>query len=219
MRWWRRATWDAPLWLAAGGVLSTPKDLTRLLAALANGELVSGESVRRLRTAHARSLATGVGYGCGVAILHHATGVDWVHHDGAQLGTAAAFAWIPERGLAAAAVANAEGELPERLVRAALQWELGVPPDASLHRWPEADPGDLQDCAGRYATPEGRTLEFEARDGRLVLRVGDERVPLEGVGPDHVRAGDRAFRFLRRAGAPWAVAVAHRVIRREGPEG
>lgn len=209
--------WDAPAWVAPGGLLSTPRDLVRLLGAVEAEKLLSRTSLERLIAPHARCSATGMGYGYGVGVRDGWHGFTYVQHGGGQMGVSSAFAWIPERGIAAAAVANAEGDIPARWVRGAVCTALELPEETPLFDWAaeDADASALADCAGRYSTPEGQTFDFEIDGERFGLRLGDALIEARSLGPDHVLIANQVVRFLRRDGKVWAAAAEHRVVRRE----
>lgn len=87
---------------ASGNVFSTVEDLHLWSRALHGGQVLSGESYRRL-TAPALD-----DYGLGVAIEKAASGTEWIWHNGSltPMGWSSFVAWIPSKQLSVVGLAN-----------------------------------------------------------------------------------------------------------------
>jgi CubicO group peptidase (beta-lactamase class C family) len=216
--------WDAPAMLAAGFLKSNVADLLRYLEIYRTGGLagtervLAAESVAAMCRPHV-PVNPHAGYGYGLLVTPRYHGVTLVEHSGGLKGIAAQVCVVPERGLTGVALANVAGAPSGLLLLRALNGMLGLPLPTRRAEYPTAAaPADLGSYAGLYRSGEGARIEVSVEGDSLVFATEGKRLPARPVGEDAfvvtLREDETYARFLRRAGAVWAVAYGSRIVRR-----
>jgi CubicO group peptidase (beta-lactamase class C family) len=98
---------DTSVKVPGGGMVSTPTDLVRFAAALANGKLLKGETLAAMITEQATTDGKKTGYGLGCRLLAQEP-KPVVGHSGGQAGVSTYLVLDPNTGDAAAIMCNLE---------------------------------------------------------------------------------------------------------------
>jgi len=164
---------------AAGGVISTPRDLlTYARFHLGDGSpLLSSETLRRM---HA-SVLTKHGTDEEMAVTWNVTnsgGVRRVSHGGGTLGQQSSLMLIPDHRFAVAVVMNGGGNLGQDLVRAALKEYLGVDSPDPL---PSSLQPELSAYVGRYSRPFADVVISAENEAMLVQVIRKSAGPGGGA--------------------------------------
>lgn len=166
--------WEGGPMTSAGFLRSTVQDMLRFAEIFRNKGVVG--TTRILREASVEAMMTphieadmGAHYGYGLIIYPNHNGMKLVQHDGALKGIAALFAVIPEKGLTAVGLSNAQGMPSGLLATGALNLATGFPVMQPQARAPyEVDPARLADYAGQYAGGEAAPMQISAENGQLI---------------------------------------------------
>jgi len=197
-----------------GAIIATPGDMAIYARMLLNGgrgangpllpERQFGElTARQFRIAPGDS--TWYGYGLFVETRH---GHRWLWHTGGMIGYTSSLAMDLDAGLGAVALINGPGSPTEvtsfalAVLEAARRGDSlpSLPPARNPYVVPKAS-----EYAGSYRGQDGRTLEFRAEGGQLLLDRGGRSVPVETFDDDAFLGPPDAFplfplRFRRTAG-------------------
>lgn len=194
--------WDAPIFYAAGGVVSTARDLIRLVGLLSpETGLLAPEQIS-LMGARQMPVASrpwsGIGYGYGLEVEHLESGGTLLWHTGQRAGISSFVARLREHGLSVALLSNLGGAPLARIghevvARLLGRNEIAWPPIFTPRLPDEADAARL---IGRYGSPEGFEFRVEAQDGRLYLCSGGCRQPLSFADANSGTVAGQTFRFL-----------------------
>jgi CubicO group peptidase (beta-lactamase class C family) len=183
----------------AGGVWTSARDLTKYVqmelakGALPNGKrIVSEESLLARRAPHV-PVGEDVTYGMGLFVDKH-WGIPVVHHGGDLAGYHSDMMWLPDHGVGAVILTNADpgaalrGPLLRRLVevlfdgkpeaeellRVAVQQKVAALAKARERLVIPADPAEAAKLAPRYASPElGEVTVKRQANGAVVFDVGE----------------------------------------------
>jgi hypothetical protein len=150
---------------------------------LGGTQALSASQVSRLSTPYVDVQDVFAGrYGYGLMISED-RGVRVVDHGGVHIGFTCQVKMIPERRFAVIALANGGASLP-RVVESALELGLGLKPKKPVREAPQAvGREDLERAIGRYGVPP-ESVEIQARGGRLLLKLGDQELPMTRLGAD-----------------------------------
>ena len=226
--------WDDTSLRACGGLRSNVEDLARYLQIYLNDGRVDGErvltpaSLRKMTTPQVE-VSAGQHYGYGVFLRPDYHGTPLVYHSGGLPGVSSFFAVAPRRRLGGVILTNAEGVSAPRVLLAAINPRLGLPPETPLHDVPQptASHAALGEYDGWYCSGEGIWLRSTAlRDS---LRFDFHGVELTTRGLRLRPAG--ADRFVLRLGGEsaevrferddrgrlWALFLGSRLVRRRSP--
>ena len=108
--WIDAGVWDAPLFYPAGGVITSARDLVRLISVLDDGHSLlapkSREQLQRCRIGVASRPDPGIGYGLGLE--HNRIGADFtlLWHSGQRAGVSSFVGWLAQERLAVAVLCN-----------------------------------------------------------------------------------------------------------------
>ncbi|HET7770752.1 MAG TPA: serine hydrolase [Chloroflexota bacterium] len=225
-----KGVFAAPHWWGLGDIfgngnlISTTRDLLRYLELfLGEGEVdgrrfVSREAIHAMTSPHVAMHTSGF-YGYGLMVYPGYHGVTLIGHAGGNKGISADAVFVPERGIAAAGLANLAGVPIARVTRGVINALLDLP----LETKPETFPGyelaseRLAEYAGLYRSEDGHALTVSV-DGDALLVQGPvgpaQRARPYGEDAFVVESADAPARFLRdEAGAVWALADV-RVVRK-----
>lgn len=200
----------------AGCITSTPGDMARYASMLLNrgqcpkGRVVSEESFGLFSTACVKapefSPTSSYGYGIGVDTLD---GHKVLRHTGGMVAFASSLHVDLDGGVAAFASINAmQGYRPTpvteyavRLLRAQRE-NKPLPAEPAVADAREVD--NATDYAGRFVSPDGRTLSFAAQGKAVVLVADGREVPLQHSSGDSFVStvegvySDDSFEFTRK---------------------
>ncbi|MGH7149121.1 MAG: serine hydrolase domain-containing protein, partial [Planctomycetota bacterium] len=132
-------------------------------------------------------------------------GRNLIAHGGGMVGYACGFTGDLDAGVGAVALVNGPGE-PGSIARFAREAAAAALAGKALPPLPDpSSPTRVEkagEYAGRFRSPEGKTLALEAKGEELLLLAGAERVPLEPRGKDAFLANHPDFalfllRFVR----------------------
>lgn len=172
---------DMSLPHAAGAIYSTAEDFARWLEALEGGSVISQESLRKMMVP---GLA-GYGYGVGRGRF---LGVDYFAHDGGIHGFTTQFFRFPAERLTVVAFSNLQGapvgQIASKLVETYANRSVAP---ATVRRAATWTTSQLESIAGRYAIPDGGTVEISLEDDGLVMtdsRIGNGIFPLYPMNAD-----------------------------------
>ncbi len=185
---------------AAGALVSTVDDLLRWNLALHGGKLLSKASYRRMTTPEGVAAEAPGRYGYGLQ-RQTVRGRAALAHSGGINGFLSNLIYLPESGLTAVALRNADGAAPSPVDRRLLAFALGDP-------YPEAVPVDvpaatLEALAGVYRLDAQTTRTLRVIDGKLVSqRSGGSAFTLIPLGSDRFGFPNSLARieFVREAG-------------------
>jgi CubicO group peptidase (beta-lactamase class C family) len=219
---------DAPAMIGAGWLRATVPDLLRYLQMyLGRGEiggerLLSAQGIAKMLRPRVET-SPGRFYAYGFAVVRDFYGHDMVGHSGGLKGVGADVGFIPELGLAGAALANLMGPAARQTVQGGLAFAMGLPA-RPLHRdYPPfaPQPARFRDYLGAYPSGEGETYRTTLREGELWLDDGTTALALQPVGEDafvmRERDDETYVRFHRHGGQVRAVSVGTRMILRVEP--
>jgi CubicO group peptidase (beta-lactamase class C family) len=221
---------DAPAMVGAGWLRSTASDLLRYLGMyLGRGELegervLSADGIAKMLRSRVET-APGRYYAYGFAVVRDFYGHDMIGHSGGLKGVGADVGFVPDLGLAGAALANLMGPAARQTVQGGLAFALDGLARPFHHAYPDyaVRAERLAGCLGTFPSGEGDTYHIEARDGRLRISDGHSSSDLRPVGEDAFLAQDREddtfVRFWRREGDVYAVSVGTRMVLRQPAQG
>jgi CubicO group peptidase (beta-lactamase class C family) len=166
--------WEDACLRAAGALRTNVVDLLRYVELFLTGgrvgreRIVSAKSIEEMLRPRIL-VGRGVHYGYGIAVRPEYHGTRLVFHGGGLKGVSSSIVAAPERGVAGAALSNADGAPAERWLEAAVNLALHVPaktrfeeiPRPIRHRVP------LRPYAGWYCSGEGIWIEVRARSNHL----------------------------------------------------
>jgi D-alanyl-D-alanine carboxypeptidase len=167
----------------AGGLVSTAGDLFRWCRALADGRVISRESVRQMMTPAAETNGA-MRYGLGVYIWT-VRGATMVGHTGQIPGFAAMVGYLPAHDVTIVALGNDDAFDARVVGRRLAAIGIGTPyPDvAPVTVAAEA----LQALTGRYRIDEATVRTLTVKDGRLYAQRGNGSVlPLQVTADGHL---------------------------------
>jgi hypothetical protein len=147
-------------------------------------EILTTASVERMMTPH-MPYSPGQAYGYGLRITQAASGLRLVEHSGGLQGVSAHVVVVPERGLAAASLANLMSAPAGRAALALVHARLGLPMDMPRVAYePGPDPLDpevLRSVVGVYVNGEGDRLKVTLRDGAVDVDNGAQVAPFQHI--------------------------------------
>jgi D-alanyl-D-alanine carboxypeptidase len=182
----------------AGAVVSTPTDLTRFMAGLFDGRLVSAASLAAMQ-----EVRDGYGRGLFAAPFE---GQQFYWHNGAIDGFRSAVAYLPASRLALALCSNGGTYPTDDVVVDALQIYFGRPcklPDFRATGYVPA-PADLDRYAGTYASPQFPLKITVTRDGAKLQAqaTGQSALALEAVKPGEFKFDPAGINMQFDAASP-----------------
>lgn len=184
----------------SSGLLSTVEDFSKWLAALGDGEIVSGPLFRRMLAGTRLEDGTPISYSYGLQVERDHGGVPgltMIGHGGQTAAYRSTFSYFPDHRSGIVMLCNA-GNAPLNLARdIAGDWvraKRGPEPRAAAKAGPAPlSPREAADLAGVYHDPEGDELRTFAAEGSTLkfayfgenyplTHLGGGRFALEGVG-------------------------------------
>ncbi len=223
--------WEDTCLRAAGSLRTNLEDLLRYLEIyLRDGRvgaerIVSAASVRAMLRP-AVEIRPGQWYGFGLAVQPDYRGTLIAYHSGGLKGVSSEFAVVPRRGIAAAALANAEmvdaPAIADGAVRIAAGWPVRSPFVELPPRGPR--PRSLAEFSGWYCSGEGIWVRLRARRDHLVadfmgIEYTRQGIVLRPIGSDRfsvrLHGQDGLVPFFRdRRGRVDAAQIGWRIVRR-----
>jgi CubicO group peptidase (beta-lactamase class C family) len=197
--------WDAPLFYPAGGLLTCPSDLIRLLSVLrGDSELLSQQLCQVMMTrlqpiASRPSLVFGYGYGLEIEQLRDDNILAW--HTGQRSGLSSFFGIVPEQQLSVAITINASDAPTAHLGHTIFNDILSDFTDIDLP-WLTTDyPDDPQrenpdQLRGRYGSLELGNVDVVYCDDQLTLQTSAGSYPFEFQGQQHGAVAGQTFQFI-----------------------
>jgi CubicO group peptidase (beta-lactamase class C family) len=223
--------WEDTCMRGAGALRTNVTDLLQYLQIFLTGgrvgreRIVSASSVAQMTRPHV-PIRHGVSYGYGLAVRPDYHGTVLVHHSGGLKGVSSFIAAVPRKGIAGAALSNADTSPMEPLLTAAVNLALGLPPKTPFEETPRPlrTPGPTRPYAGWYCSGEGIWAEVRARKDHLRLdfrgiEAIQKNLRFRAAGNDEfvarVRGQPASVRFLRDAsGRVEAMFEGWRIVRR-----
>ena len=197
--------WDAPLFYPAGGLLTSPSDLIRLLSVLkGDSELLSQEQCQVMMTrlqaiASRPSSVFGYGYGLEIEQLRDDNTLAW--HTGQRPGLSSFFGIVPELQLSVAIAINTSDAPTAHLGHTILKDILSDFTEIDLP-WLTTDyPDDPQrenpdQLRGRYGSLELGNVDVGYCDDQLILQTSAGSHPFEFQGKQHGAVAGQTFQFI-----------------------
>ena len=202
---------------AAGGIISSVRELTRYLSMNINmgkyegEELVSRELMEEMQRPHAersRNLYGSYGYGFGWGITENFLGAKMVTHGGSILVSTAHLALVPEHKIGIAMASNIAGFPHAAIAQGALAVLMGYDPEEAvptLKIWKR-----METLTGKYETYKGLArAEVVNRGGRLYVvqkgQTSDVTIPL--IPEDDMLSGNRFYVWTEGVRQPVEFAV------------
>lgn len=220
--WIDAGVWDAPLFYPAGGVITSARDLVRLISVLDDGHSLlarkSREQLQRCRIGVASRPDSGIGYGLGLE--HNRIDADFtlLWHSGQRAGVSSFVGWLAQERLAVAVLCNVADAPAASIGHELISKVLGRNDIA----WPRKKPPveisarEALRFVGTYGSAERFNYSVEAcADGlRLIGRTGSDAFVF--TDRDSGTVGDQTFRFLADGDAPaGALALDLRIVQRK----
>jgi len=226
--------WEDTCLRGAGALRTNVTDLLQYLQIFLTGgrvgreRIVSASSVAEMVRPHV-PIRHGVHYGYGLAVRPDYHGTLLVHHSGGLKGVSSFIAAVPRKGIAGAALSNADTSPMEPVLTAAINLALGLPPRTPFEEIPQPlrTPGPTRPYVGWYCSGEGIWAEVRPRKDHLRLdfrgiEAITKNIRLRDAGDDEfvtrIRGQRGSIRFLRDAsGRVEAMFEGWRVVRRRRP--
>lgn len=223
--------WEDTCFRAAGALRTNVLDLLRYLQIFLTGgrvgreRIVSASSVAEVLRPRV-PIAHGIHYGYGLAVCPDYHGTLLVYHGGGLKGVGSYIAAVPRRGIAGAALSNAEAAPSGRWLAAAVNLALGLPSGTPFEELPKPArvPVTIRPYAGWYCSGEGIWAEVRARPDHLRwdyrgIELIAQGLRLRPAGNDEFLVRSRgqpsSVRFLRNAsGRVVSVFTGWRIVRR-----
>ncbi|MEM1386764.1 MAG: serine hydrolase domain-containing protein [Pseudomonadota bacterium] len=223
--------WDAPLFDAAGGLVASARDVSRLIQVLDSSAGVLGaDEVREmmsLRLPVASRPNSASFYGLGLEITALDAGHDLMWHTGQRPGISSFVGHVPQSRLSVAFVTNIADAPSASIGHQIVADVLGDDLNIEEFGWPfqvvEGEADAPERFCGAYSSLEIPSLAVQVDDGELMLRRGANQHPLRFVGPNHGIVGGQTFCFLGSVGplAPGqqaqSLALDLRILPRHAP--
>jgi CubicO group peptidase (beta-lactamase class C family) len=174
--------WEDACLRAAGWLRSNVTDLLQYVQVfltygrVGRERIVSASSVAQM-TRPQIPVGHGSHYGYGLVVRPDYHGTLLVSHGGGLKGVSSLIAATPRRGVAGAILTNASGAPADRLLAAAVNLALGLPPKTPFEETPKPsrNPPPGRPYAGWYCSGEGMWALVRARKDHL-------RLDLRGIG-------------------------------------
>ncbi len=220
--------WDAPLFYPAGGIISSARDLTRLISVLSDeNNFLSNESRQALRrpeitVASRPEPSIGYGYGLEYQFLDKDSALHW--HTGQRAGLSSFVGWVSGPNIAVSVLSQIT-DAPLAGIGFALLAKLLNQKDvvwpqlsANIASKPDKNtPVEIDHFQGRYFTPEGFDFRVNTMGRTLFLMSNDHTPPKPFYFFDKQSGlvGEQNFRFLMKEVTdikPWALALDLRIL-------
>ena len=222
--------WDAPLFYPAGGILSSARDLTRLLSIFSDGSRFLSSESRRMLLQPVMPVAsrpdTSISYSYGLE-YQYIDGDQALHwHTGQRAGISSFIGWVSGSNIAISVLSNIANP-PVAVIGFSLINKLLKRTDVV---WPQlsdrnaakpkvnnsAEFGAFQ---GRYFSREGFDFQVKRIGTTLFLIASDHSTqkPFNFIDKQSGIVGEQTFRFLLPKEAdttPWALALDLRILPR-----
>lgn len=226
-------TIPAPLWNAApamvgaGFLKSTVADMIRYCQVyLGQRQDILSRNGAAQMTAPYLPCGRANYYGYGLMIHPNYHGMTVVEHGGSLKGIASNFGVIPEKGLAAAVVANIVDVPASRIWLAALNAALDLPLEEPLSTEPQYETcqDELQRWVGVYESDEGAEITVTVEDGTAYIEAKEQKQAIRQSGPDSgaiiYRGAEMGISFITDgAGDVAAINYGYRIVPRSGRKG
>ena len=213
--------WEDTCQRSAGSLRSNDPDLLRYLEIFLTGGRVGRERIvseRSVTEMLRPRIAVGrkVSYGYGIAVRPNYHGTLLAFHSGGLKGVSSFIAVAPRKGVAGAALTNADGAPSQAILSAAMNLALGLPMRTPFEETPRPStvPVPTGPYVGWYCSGEGIWAQVRSRQGRL-------RVDFRGIEEisRNLRfrpAGHDEFVLHRRGKTDWIRFVRNRSGRVDG---
>ncbi len=178
---WQPMEETAPLFSGAGGIVSTPTDLTKFNEALFNGKLVSDSSLRQMETTQ-----NGIGMGLTQIPFYEKSAFG---HGGLIDGYVSISAYFPADGLSYACTGNGVNYTFNDISIAILSAVYDKPFQIPTFETYAATPEELEQYPGVYSSKQlPLKITVFIHDGTLMAQAtGQTAFPLEATAADRFR--------------------------------
>lgn len=183
--WVKESETNTSIPLGAGGIVSTPTDLTKFDEALFSGKIISKKSLELMTT-----LKDNFGMGIFPLPFHEIKG--W-GHTGAIDGFSSMMAYFPDKKVSFALISNGDNYNNNTISIAVLSAVFNKPYDIPDFKSYKVTSEELDKYLGTYATKDLPLKLTIAKEGETLIAqaTGQQQLPLEARGKD-VFAFDRA---------------------------
>lgn len=173
--WELEAETDMSIPLGAGGIISTPSDLTKFADALFNGKLISMESVAQMKTLEDQ-------YGLGLFPIPYYQHLGYGHTGGID-GFASVFSHFPAEGVTFAMTSNGANYITNNISIAVLSAVFDRPYDIPTFSSFEVDAATLEQYVGVYASAQIPLKITITKSGDILMAqvTGQPAFPLEAT--------------------------------------
>jgi D-alanyl-D-alanine carboxypeptidase len=172
---------------AAGGILSTAKDLVHWQMVLTSGKFVASDSFARMRTPTVLPNGRNTFYGFGLKVVEW-EGKPRVEHGGGIFGFNSMLFWLPDEDLHVAVISNGEPISSDKIADAVGRAALGIEPPKVKDE--PIKPDLITRLSGDFVL-EKIGLEFKVfeREGKLMVQAtGQDAFRILWQGGDAFRA-------------------------------
>jgi D-alanyl-D-alanine carboxypeptidase len=173
--WKRQPQTDMSIPLGAGAIVSNPNDLNKFIASLLDGELVSSESLGKMKTITDK-------YGMGLTSIPYYD-KEGFGHGGAIDGFTSLLYYFPADKLAIAITSNGNNYNNNQILVAGLGAFYNKPFDIPTFKVIALKPEDLDQYLGTYAAPNfPMKISITKRDNILVTQAtGQEAIEMKAL--------------------------------------
>ena len=224
--------WDKEPWPAlgnfevGGGVRSTVRDLLKYGEVYVSGgqyhgkQIVSAQSINAMRQPMYKS-GRKTWYCFALQVTADHQGYTLVEHGGNQVGVAANFGFVPEKGIVVAVLINTSGASANAIWLGAVNTALGLRLDLPRSVEPEyqATADEVKRVLGLYRAAEGGRMRVKQVDGELMVEDQEGAYPARLSSPETLAYTFKIPRVVRcyfRDGEDnaWAVLAGSRMLQR-----
>lgn len=169
---------DISVPMGAGGIVSTPNDLSRFIEALFSGKIISMASVDQMKT-----IKDGYGMGLFKFPFDEKTGFG---HTGGIDGFTSLVSYFPEDKITFALTSNASGSKNNEIGITALSWANNKPFAIPEFKTFANSSEDLDKYVGNYSSTQIPLAIAITKDGTTLMAqaTGQSAFPLEGTAKD-----------------------------------
>ncbi len=183
--WVKESETNTSIPMGAGGIVSTPTDLTKFYEALFSGKIISKKSLEQMTT-----LKDGFGMGIFSLPFYEFNGLG---HTGAIDGFSSMLAYFPENKVSFALISNGDNYNNNTISIAVLSAAFNKPYDIPDFKTYKVTQEEIDTYLGTYITTEMPLKLTITKEGESLIAqaTGQQQLPLEAV-EKNIFAFDRA---------------------------
>jgi CubicO group peptidase (beta-lactamase class C family) len=180
-KWEKEPETDISIPMGAGGIVSTPSDLTTFIYALFNGQLLKKESLDQMITINGK-------YGMGIFKIPFIDKTGYGHTGGID-GFSSVVTWFADGGISYSYISNGSNYNNNNISIAVLSAVYGQPYEIPEFNQIELSAEELAKYAGTYATAQmPLKITVSVKEKTLIAQAtGQSSFPLEPAGKDQFK--------------------------------